>query len=177
MWLLIFESMLKVASCVLFMCKTCKSTKQLVIYVLFMSKFTLCICLCVRPVEAPGSLSFMHLIKLVMGKTWEKKNELVTSWGEGHVLNIHLLINFPVVLIPLSAPGLMLLLLLVRSVNWFPGWDCHALPGSLWGYCIGIYFTVGQLCLGQIIFGPLLHHLKIHHRDNIEIISLNAKTE
>ena len=33
----------------------------------------------------------------------------------------------------------------------------------------------GQLHLGQIIFGPLPHHPKIHHRDYIERIPLNAK--
>ena len=71
----------------------------------------------------------------------------------------------------------MLLLLLIMSVNQFSGWGCHTLPGSLWGYCVGIYFTVGQLHLGQIIFGPLPHHPKIHHRDHIERIPLNAKTD
>ena len=39
------------------------------------------------------------------------------------------------------------------------------------------YFTVGQLHLGQIIFGPLPHHPKICHRDYIERIPLNAKME
>ena len=41
---------------------------------------------------------------------------------------------------------------------------------------LGIYLTVGQLCLGQMIFGPLPHHPQIHHRDYIERIPLNAKT-
>ena len=69
-------------------------------------------------------------------------------------LSDHLLINFPMVLISLSAPGFMLFMLLVMSVNQFSGWGCHTLSGSLWGYCVGIYFTVGQLHAGQIIFGP-----------------------
>ena len=33
---------------------------------------------------------------------------------------------------------------------------------------------VGQLYLGQITFGPLLHHPKIQYRDYIEGIPLNA---
>ena len=41
------------------------------------------------------------------------------------------------------------------------------------GYSFG-FFLVGQLNLGQIIFGPLPHP-KIHHRDYIEGIPLNAK--
>ena len=97
--------------------------------------------------------------------------------GKSYVLNEHLLINFPMVLIPLSAPGLVLLLLLVMSVNWFSGWGCHTLPGSLWGYCVGIYLAVGQLCFGQIISGPLPQRPKIQHREHIERIPLNAKTE
>ena len=39
-----------------------------------------------------------------------------------------------------------------------------------------VHFPVGQLCLDQITFGPLPHHSKIHHRDYIERIPLNAKT-
>ena len=56
-------------------------------------------------------------------------------------LNGQLLINFPMVLIPLSAPGLMFLLLLVMSASPFSGWGYHALPGSLWGYCVGIFHS------------------------------------
>ena len=37
------------------------------------------------------------------------------------------------------------------------------------------FFLVGQLCLGQIVFGPFPHHPKIHHKDYIEGIPLNAK--
>ena len=111
-----------------------------------------------------------------MAKLEEKANLLLVKGKVMH-LNVHLLINFPMVLIPLSAPGLMLLLLLVMSVNWFSRWDCHALPGSLQGYCVGIYLTVGKLHSSQIIFGLLPHHPKIHHRYHIERIPLNAKTK
>ena len=38
----------------------------------------------------------------------------------------------------------------------------------------GFFLPVGQLCLGQI-FDPLPHHPKIHYRDYIEGIPLNAK--
>ena len=38
-----------------------------------------------------------------------------------------------------------------------------------------VFFTVGQLHSGKIIFGPLPYHPKIHHRDYIERIPLNAK--
>ena len=54
--------MLKVASCVLLVHKTCRSTRQLVFCVLSMSKVTLCICLCVSPAEVPGSFSFVSFI-------------------------------------------------------------------------------------------------------------------
>ena len=37
------------------------------------------------------------------------------------------------------------------------------------------YFTVGQLPLGQISFGLLPHHPKIHCREHIERIPLNTK--
>ena len=59
------------------------------------------------------------------------------------------------------------------SVTWFSWWGSCTLPGSLWGYSFG-FFLVGQLCLGQIIFGPLPHP-QIHHRDYIEGIPLNTK--
>ena len=80
--LLIFESMLKVASCVLFVHKTCQSTKQLVFCVFSVPKDTLCICVCVRPVEVPGSLSFVFLLKLVKGKAEEKKIHLLLVEGK-----------------------------------------------------------------------------------------------
>ena len=60
--LLFFESMLKVTSCVLFVHKICRSTSQLVFCVLSMSKVTLCVCLCARPLEVPGSVSFVSFI-------------------------------------------------------------------------------------------------------------------
>ena len=36
------------------------------------------------------------------------------------------------------------------------------------------YFTVGQLCMGQISIGPIPHHAKIHCREHIKRIPLNA---
>ena len=72
----------KAASGVLFVCKACWSARQLVFYVLFMSKVASCICLCIRPVEAPGRLSFVFLIKIVKGKAWEKKINLLLVKGK-----------------------------------------------------------------------------------------------
>ena len=39
------------------------------------------------------------------------------------------------------------------------------------------YYTVGQLHTGQISSDPLPHHPKIHCREHIERIPLNAKME
>ena len=47
-------------------------------------------------------------------------------------------------------------------------------PKVSMGILILDFFLVGQLCMGQIIFGPLPCHPKIHHRDYIEGIPLNA---
>ena len=61
------------------------------------------------------------------------------------------------------------------SVTWFSWLGCCTLPGSLWGSLfLDFFFSGGQLWLGQIIFGPLPHP-KIHHRDYIEGIPLNAE--
>ena len=137
-----------------------------------------CVCLCIRPVEVPGSLSSMFSTEFVNSEALRKK---LTCYllvkGKAMCLKDHLLINSPMVLIPLSPIGLMLLLLLVMSANQFSGWGCHALPGSLWGCYAGIYLILGQLHSGQIVIGPLPHHPKIQHRDYIERIPLNAKTE
>ena len=64
-----------------------------------------------------------------------------------------------------SAPGFMLLLLLVMSTLFW----------SLWGYLFGIFFWWGQLHSSQIIFGLLPHHPKIHHRDYNEGTPFNAE--
>ena len=64
----------------------------------------------------------------------------------------------------------MLLLLLAMSVNQF-FWV--GLLHTLWismGIVIGIFSLVRQLHLGQIVFGLLPHHPKIHHRDYTERI-------
>ena len=39
-------------------------------------------------------------------------------------------------------------------VTWFSGWGCCTLPGFLWELLF-LDFFVGQLCLGQRVFGPL----------------------
>ena len=61
-------------------------------------------------------------------------------------------------------------------VTLFLGWDSKTLTKSLWGLLSWFFFLVGQLGSNQITFGPL-HHPKIHHRDNIDGIPLNAKSE
>ena len=78
--------MLKAALCVLFVHKTCRSARQLVFCILSMSKVTSCVCLCVRPAEAPGRLSFVSLLKFIDGKALRKKiNLLPPSQEESHV--------------------------------------------------------------------------------------------
>ena len=82
------------------------------------------------------------------------------------------------VLIPLSAPGLVLLFpwLSHLSLNFLGGVALYSL--SLYGDTIlELVFRVGQLCLGETTSGPLPHHPQIHHRDYIERVALNAKTE
>ena len=76
--------MLKVTLCVLLVCKTCRNARQLVFCVLSMSKVASCICLCIRSVEMPGSLSFVFVIKFVNSETLRKKL-LLTSQGESHM--------------------------------------------------------------------------------------------
>ena len=70
------------------------------------------------------------------------------------------------------APGLVLLLY-AMPVTLFSGWGCCTLLESL-GITPLDFFLVGQLCLDQIISGPLPHP-KNHHRDYIEGIPLNAR--
>ena len=135
-----------------------------------MLKVASCICLCVRPVELPGCLSFVFLIELVNSAVLREKLTCYILVKEKVMcLDDHLLINFFCGVNSTSYS-------MHQGLCCYCFWLC-TLPGSLWGYCVGIFFTVGQLCSGQITASPLPHHPKIHHRDYIERILLNAKTE
>ena len=88
-----------------------------------------------------------------------------------------LLINFSVVLIPLITPctrASVVVTLPYLSTNFLGEAATHSL-GLYGDNLLEVCFPVGQLCLGQITFGPPPHHSKIHHRDYIEGIPLNAK--
>ena len=153
--------MLKVTLCILPVCKTCRSAPDsLVFCVLSMLKIASCIYLCVRPVKVPGCLSFAFLIEFANSEALrEKLTYYLLVKRKVTCVDDNLLINFFCGVNSTSysmVPGLMSLLLLVvpaQPVFWSGAAACTPwIP--IRNTVLGILFTVGQLHLGQITFGP-----------------------
>ena len=168
------------------MCQTCRSARQLVFCVFVY------VCLCIRPVEVSGSLSFLSFYN----------SRTCTSSKICHRTVVNISPNAcwaPGKLWSLSWRKLFIVLAIVNKPFCGVNSTCYTMHQGL--YCcylwlflstsslgevathsLGLYgdnplevcFLVGQLCLGQVTFGPLPHHPKIHHGDYIEGI-LNAK--
>ena len=141
--------MLKVAFCA-HVCKTCRSARQLVLCVWSMPKVTMCICLCIRPVEVSSSLSFVSFYSsriYYSSKTCHRTVVNISQMavrhqvsyghyqGGNYLLYCQLLINLSVVVIPLATPCTRAHVVVnfgcaCQLVFWG---GCYTLPGSLWG--------------------------------------------